>query len=69
MLKQQVLLVKNLPKWDFPGGPVVKTPCFHCRGHRFGPGGGTKTKKKNLPFYLVICVSVLSVILHIKPSS
>ena len=19
----------------FPGGPVVKTLCFHCRGHRF----------------------------------
>ena len=22
---------------DFPGGPVVKTPCFHCKGHRFDP--------------------------------
>ena len=22
---------------DFPGGPVVKTPCFHCRGHGFDP--------------------------------
>ena len=22
---------------DFPGGPVVKTPCFHCRGHWFDP--------------------------------
>ena len=20
---------------DFPGGPVVKTLHFHCRGHRF----------------------------------
>ena len=20
---------------DFPGGPVVRMPCFHCRGHRF----------------------------------
>ena len=20
---------------DFPGGPVVKTPCCHCRGYRF----------------------------------
>ena len=19
-------------QWDFPGGPVVKTPSFHCRG-------------------------------------
>ena len=23
--------------WDFPGGPGVKTLCFHCRGHRFNP--------------------------------
>ena len=22
---------------DFPGGPLVKTPCFHCRGHGFNP--------------------------------
>ena len=22
---------------DFPGGPVVKTPQFHCRGHGFDP--------------------------------
>ena len=22
---------------DFPGGPVVKTPCFHCRGCKFRP--------------------------------
>ena len=22
---------------DFPGGPVVKTLCFHCRGHKFDP--------------------------------
>ena len=22
---------------DFPGSPVVKTPCFHCRGHGFCP--------------------------------
>ena len=23
--------------WDFPGGPVVKTLYFHCRGHKFNP--------------------------------
>ena len=23
--------------WDFPGGPVVRALCFHCRGHRFDP--------------------------------
>ena len=22
---------------DFPGGPVVKTPHFHCRGRGFDP--------------------------------
>ena len=25
---------------DFPGGPVVMTPCFHCRGRRFSPWSG-----------------------------
>ena len=25
---------------DFPGGPVVKTPCFHCSGHGFDPRSG-----------------------------
>ena len=25
---------------DFPGGPVVKTPHFHCRGCRFDPWSG-----------------------------
>ena len=25
---------------DFPGGPVVKTPCFQCRGHEFDPWSG-----------------------------
>lgn len=26
----------------FPGGPVVKTLCFHCRGTGSIPGQGTK---------------------------
>ena len=25
--------------FKIPGGPVVRTPCFHCRGPRFNPGG------------------------------
>ena len=25
---------------DLPGNPVVKTPRFHCRGHRFDPWSG-----------------------------
>ena len=29
--------------WDFPGGPVVKTPYFHLRGGTSSnPGEGTK---------------------------
>ena len=27
---------------DFPGDPVVKTLCFHCRGCGLIPGWGTK---------------------------
>ena len=27
---------------DFSGDAVVKTPCFHCRGHRFNPWSDTK---------------------------
>jgi len=26
----------------FPGGPMVKTLHFHCRGYWFDPGWGTK---------------------------
>ena len=25
------------PSWNFPGGPVVETLCFHCRGYEFDP--------------------------------
>ena len=25
--------INNSISGDFPGGPVVKTPCFKCRGH------------------------------------
>ena len=32
----------RIEAWDFPGGPVVKTSCIHCRGHRLGPWSGTK---------------------------
>ena len=31
-LSTQVLLPRELP-----GGPVVRTLCFHCRGHGFDP--------------------------------
>ena len=34
---------QNIHLWrDFPGGPVVGTPCFHYRGHGFYPSWGTR---------------------------
>ena len=27
----------QIPSVDFPGGPVVETPRFLCRGHGFDP--------------------------------
>ena len=27
---------------EFPGGPVLGTPCFHCRRHRFYPWLGNE---------------------------
>ena len=29
--------LRNVDILDFRGGPVVKTFCFHCRGHGFQP--------------------------------
>ena len=38
-----VILIVGLGAiWDFPGGPVIKTPGFRCRGVRLMPGQGTK---------------------------
>ena len=31
------IIVEGVNAWDFPGGPVVKTPCSHHRGRRFDP--------------------------------
>ena len=35
------LLMKGDQKWsiywDFPGGPVIKMPCWQCRGYEFNP--------------------------------
>ena len=31
---------KRTKQGDFPGGPVVKTPCFHFRGHELDPWSG-----------------------------
>ena len=47
---------------EFPGGPVVRTPCFHCRGARVQtlvrelrfhkPHGTAKKKKKNYKYMI-----------------
>ena len=39
LLKISILfrLKRTLYHWDFPGGPVVKTPCSQCRGPRLIP--------------------------------
>ena len=41
-------LIYMLKRWlkDFLGGPMVKTPCFHCRVHGFNPWLGNMAKKK-----------------------
>ena len=59
--RAQTMLIKhlkNISAWDFPGGPVVKIPCFQCRGHGFHSWSGNKIphtttsqikkKKKNI---------------------
>ena len=33
---------------EFPGGPVVRTWLFHCRGHEFNPKLGSQKEKKSL---------------------
>ena len=39
MAEMKNINVSLINTWtlNFPGGPVVKTPHFHCRGHRFNP--------------------------------
>ena len=28
----EMVTAQRLRRGDFPGGPVIKSPCFHCRG-------------------------------------
>lgn len=37
---------KHVNSWDFPGGPVVKTPSSQCRAHRFNPHTMWPKRKK-----------------------
>ena len=49
--------------WAFPGGPVVKTLCFQCRGAGSIPGQGTKLikKKKGMKNYLAELVELVGI--------
>ena len=38
-MKKQNMIQKHM-KRDFPGGPVIKTLHFQCRGGRFNPWSG-----------------------------
>ena len=35
---------------DFPNGPVVKTPCFHCKEHGFDPWLGNEDPAGHRPW-------------------
>ena len=38
--------IKSSHRRDFPGGPVVRTPRFHCRGSGFNPWSGELRSRK-----------------------
>ena len=39
-LKKKKTPSQKHPEWEFLGGPVVRTPHFHCREHGFDPWSG-----------------------------
>ena len=43
--KSGPLHVLRLSSWEFPGGPVDRTPCFHCCGPRFNPWSSIEIPK------------------------
>ena len=47
---QRVILRWWLRRQESPGGPVVKTLCFHCRGRRFDPQSLVRELK-----FLLLC--------------
>ena len=51
-LEDIAIKLPRMKYMDFPGGPVVKTPCFHCRmkytGRGWGAGGDASPKEQNI---------------------
>ena len=45
MNNKEIITIKKEVK-DFAGGPVVKMPCFHCRGPGFEPNRTRKINKE-----------------------
>ena len=50
---------------EFPGAPVVKTLCFHCRGHELNSASCMvwPKKKKKIEELLCDCTRVISLII------
>ena len=46
LLPLLLLQLPRSPLGGFPGGPVVKTPRFHCRERRFSPWSGQLRSRK-----------------------
>ena len=38
-VRGSVSSIRTTHSWQFPGGQLVRTSCFHCWGHRFNPLG------------------------------
>ena len=54
---------------DFPGGPVVGTLCFHCRGHGFDPWLGNwilHAKQRGQKYIYIIAICRYTMALAVK---
>ena len=65
--------LKQQTSREFPGGPVVRTWCFHCHGPGSIPSGGNKIwqavqhgKKKKYSILFDVYLTVVSRILYIS---
>ena len=46
--RKQIQCKEYRRRWDFPDGPVAKTPCSQCRGPGSIPGQGTRSHMPQL---------------------